>query len=197
MADEPERFAPTSGRWTGSLTLLVGLALVAWAVLDGPPGQAWSLGLGGVFLAAAAWAVLLRPRVSLTETTLELRNVLDTVHLPLAGIESMVIRQVTALRVGHRRYVSSALGRSMRSLMRGDRGAGPPKEGSPQSAPAYVDFVESRIRSRMDDARARMGIRNGSPEQKALVADVRRQPAVPEILSLTLSGLGFLLTLVF
>lgn len=195
MTEEPERFTPTSGRWTGGAALVLALGLVVLAVLGGAGSHALSVALGGCFLAALAWVVLLRPRVSLTSSTLELRNMLDTIHVPLAAIEGLVIRQVTAVRVGEKRYVCSALGRSLRSMVKGDRRARSLMPGNQPPAPSYVDFVESRIQARMDDARAQLGIRRGSSEQAALAAQVRRRPAIPEIAALAITGVAFLATL--
>ena len=46
--------------------------------------------LGGVLV----WASLLRPRVSASRETLYLRNMLETIHIPLAAVDELVVRQV-------------------------------------------------------------------------------------------------------
>lgn len=192
MSDEkPERFAPTSGRVVGVVGVVLAGALVGFGLVDRGAGFAdWVIAvvaLGGVLM----WASVLRPRVSLVGEHLELRTMLWTDLVPLAAIEGIVIRQFLAVRVGDKRLVCPALGKSRRQLSgRPARGSGAMAirlRGQPSEARPtidYPDFVEQRIRQRMDDARAVRGIRPGSAEQLALAKEVRRQPAWPEIAAL-------------
>jgi hypothetical protein len=182
---QPERFAPTSGRITGALGLTLAVAVVAVGLVDRGAVADWVIALaalGGLLV----WAAVLRPRVSLLGDDLVLRNMLETITIPLAAVEELAVRQLLAVRAGERRYVSPALGKSRRQLRkpasggakalggrRGDRAA--------QVSVDYADFVEGRIRQRMEDARAARGIRVGSTEQVALASEVRRSPAWPEL----------------
>ncbi len=189
--EEPERFAPTSGRVVGVVGILLAVTLVGFGLLDRDAGIAdWAVALAALF-GVLVWASVLRPRVSLVGEHLELRTMLWTDLIPLAAIESLVVRQFLAARVGDKRVVCPALGKSRRQLSGrpalgsgalGGRLRGQPAEARPTIG--YPDFVEQRIRQRMDDARAARGIRPGSAEQQALASEVRRQPAWPEIAAL-------------
>ena len=194
MADDVvERFRPTSGRVTGVLALLVVAAVLVIAVVD-PDAFPGPVIAAAAVVGVLVWAAMLRPCAWATERSLVLRGMLDTVSLPLASIEDVAVRQVLAVRAGERRYVSSAVGRSMRQVVRS-------RSGSASSAPhdpskvSYADFVEERIRQLAEDARAGAGIARYSDEQVALAADVRRRPAWLEIVALVLSGTAFVLTL--
>lgn len=200
--DQPERFAPTSGRVMGVLGLLLAGGVLALGLLDRDLGVAdWVMALaalGGVLV----WAAVLRPRVSLVGDHLELRNMLETVLIPLAGIEELAVRQLFAVRAGDKRYLCPGLGKTRRQL-RGKAAFGSGAVGSRlRSRPAdaehtvdFADFVEQRIRQRMEDDRAARGIRPGSAEQLALGRQVRRQPAWPEIAALAVLTLVLVATI--
>ena len=169
---------------------MVGLALAR------PDDVIAEVGVGAVLVALLAWTVTLRPRVSLVGERLELRGVVDTVEIPLAAIEELSVRQMLALRAGDKRYTSTAVGRTRRQLVKAKNEPDqvPDPDTDPHSrvaAPSYAQFVEERIRQRMDDARAAAGIRRGSPEQVALGADVRRRLAWPEIVGLVVAAVAF------
>jgi hypothetical protein len=206
-----EHFVPTGGRIMGILGLvLVAVVLVLWALDRGavPAPVAAGALVGGVLV----WASLLRPRVSVSRETLHLRNMLETVHVPLAAVDELVVRQVLALRVGERKLVSPAIGRKLRKVVRAPRPTpllAPPlpdtmddavgPSSAPERAPTeidYVDHVESRIRERIAEARARHGVRAYSDEAAALAREVRRERAWPEIVALVLTTASFVLTLV-
>jgi len=209
--EDLEHFAPTGGRIVGVLGLVMAAGLVGlWALdRDGVPAPVAAAALvGGVLV----WASLLRPRVSVSRETLHLRNMLDTVHVPLAAIDELVVRQVLAVRVGDKKFVSPAVGRKLRKVMRAPRpgqiflpdlpariddGFGPAEASErPPTTVDYVDHVEGRLRERIAEARSRHGIRAYSDEAEALARDVRRQPSWPEIIALVLSTALFVVTLV-
>jgi hypothetical protein len=191
MSDEPEWFSPTSGRVVGTLGLFVAALIVGLALTNLGEGYAWPLAFAGCFGGVLVWSALLRPRLALTPSTLVLRNMFETVHVPLAAIEQLAVRQVLAVRVGDRRFVSPAVGKSLRKIVKGAPGDGPHRTPEQLLAASYADFVEARVRQRCDDARAREGVRRGSAEQRARGADVRREPAWLEIALLSVSALGF------
>ena len=116
-----------------------------------------------------------------------MRNMVSEAEIPLAAIEQVALRQVLAVRAGNRRFVSPAIGRSRKSISRQGYAA-------PDPVANYTDFVEQRIRTRMDDARARSGALT-SDEQLALGSAVRRDWAWPELVGLVVTGVGFLLAL--
>ena len=76
---------------------------------------------GAVLAAVLAWASMLRPALWATPDHLVMRNMLETVHVPLAAIEQLAVRQVLAVRAGDRRYVSTVVGRPLRKAMRPGR----------------------------------------------------------------------------
>ncbi|MCW2795952.1 hypothetical protein [Nocardioides sp.] len=193
MSDEPvERFRPTSGRITGGIGLAVALAIVVIGIVDrgAIPGPVLT---GALVVGVLVWASTLRPRVSVTEDHLVLRNMLDTVSIPLASIEEIAVRQVLAVRAGADRYVSPAVGRSWRQTIKSNkRNTAVPVDAALAS---YPDFVEQRIRQRCDDERAKRGIQSYSDEQAALAEGVRRQLAWPEIAALAVATLAFVISL--
>ena len=90
-------------------------------------------------------------------------------RLPLAAVEDLAIRQVLAVRVGEKRYVSTAVGKSWRTAMVGDRNATRKQAADkPVTEVPYADYVEQEIRKRMEHARAVAGVGLLSDEQLAL-----------------------------
>lgn len=197
--EQPERFTPTSGRVMGVVGVLLAVVVVVLGLVDRESGFAdpliASFALGGVLV----WMALLRPRISLVGDVLELRTMVETVSIPLAAVEEIAVRQLLAVRVGDKRFLSSALGKSRRQLTRGNRPGGGlgglrSKPGDVRETVDYADFVEGRIRQRMEDARSLRGVRPGSAEQVALASDVRRQPAWAELVALGATVLAVVVT---
>ncbi len=188
---QQETFTPTGGRAFGALAVGIGVVGVVVGLVGGSSVTWWLVALGALF-AALAWSALLRPRVSVTPETLVLRNMLDTVRIPMAGVEEVAVRQVLAVRVGERRFTSPAVGRSRRQLRRDGRGVRPDhaEDVAALAEASYGLFVEERIRSLAHDARDRRGLRAYSAEQGALLGEVRREWAVPEIAALATAVLG-------
>lgn len=171
-----ERFEATSGRISGWLTVVLCALLVVAGVAYLDEGfPAWVAG-AGLLVGVLAWAAMLRPALWATDEHLVMRNLAETVHIRLASIEEMAVRQVLAVRAGDRRYVSTVVGRTWRKALLSRRSAGGdegPREGMP-----YVDWAENRLHELVDLARRRAGVRAGSEEQLALPDAVRREPAV-------------------
>jgi hypothetical protein len=192
MAEEPvERFRPTSGRLLGVIGLVLAAAVVAAGLLDSDGDPPVPLIAGAVAFGVLIWSAMLRPRVWATESDLVMRNMFDTVRIPLAAIETVAVRQVLAVGAGDARYVSPAIGQSWRSTVKAGRAARKPAD----AAESYPGFVEDRIRHLAQDAQARLGIRRYSAEQAALANAVRRQPAWVELGVLVLAGLVFVVSL--
>jgi hypothetical protein len=188
--DHEIRFRPTGGRVMGSLAVIAALVVVAIAVSD--PGEVpAAVVAGSVLLGVLGWASMLWPRVSVTADDLVLRTMVEYQRLPLAAIEDLVVRQVLAVRVGDKRYVSTAVGKSWRKAMAGDR-QGPRNDDKPITEVAYADYVEQEIRRRMEQARAEAGVGLLSDEQLALAAGVRREPAWLPIGLIAVAVLGLL-----
>ena len=194
-SDGVERFRPTSGRFTGAVLVVAGALMFVASVID-PSGVVPEVGVGGLLAALIGWAAALRPRVSLVGEDLELRQMLATVTIPLAAVEELVVRQVLAVRAGEARFTSSAVGRKRKALLRGGASVQTETEVTkPDVAPSYADFVEDRIRQRLDDVRAHTGVRPGSAEQVALAAGVRRVPAWSEIVLFAVTVLSLVLVI--
>lgn len=170
-----ERFHATSGRATGWMTLglAVVVAVAGLAYLDeGFP--AWVIG-AAVLVGVLSWAAMLRPALWVAGDHLVMRNLAETVHIRLAAVEEMAVRQVLAVRAGDRRWVSTVVGRTWRKAVRTRRGDASPGEVTAQEGMPYADFVENRLHELVDDARRAAGVRPGSAEQLALPDAVRRQ----------------------
>lgn len=196
MQQQPvERFDPTSGRVTAVLVLvLAGVVVVAGTV------DAGSVPLpvlaGAVLAGVLAWASMLRPALWATTEHLVMRNMLETVHVPLAAIEQLAVRQVLALRAGEKRYVSTVVGRPLRKAMRTSRsGSAPVEDAAPAPGLPYADFVEQRLHQLMEEARTAAGVESLSDEQLALAADVRREPAWVPIGLTVVSAVAFVASL--
>lgn len=194
-ADEQvERFHATGGRVTAALGLLIAAVVAVLALVGGEDGVAPSVLAGAVLAGLLTWASMLRPGLWVTGSELVMRNMLQTVHVPLAAVEAVVVRQVLAVRAGDRRYVSTVVGKSRRKTLRPTAGGRPSSE-RPLTELAYADYVELRLRQRVDDARAAAGVGRGSAEQLALAAGVRREPAWLPIGLLAAAGLALVVTL--
>lgn len=172
-----ERFRPTSGRITAALGLVLAGAVVVVGLVELDRGfPEWLIAVA-VLGAVLTWASMLRPALWATREQLVMRNMLDTVHIPLAGIESWTVRQVLVVLADDRRFVSTVLGRSWRRVALGNRRAKRQEDGRQVTELPYVDWAEQRLAQLVDDARAAAGVRVGTREQIALGAGVRREPA--------------------
>ena len=153
---------------------------------------------GALVFGVLVWAAMLRPRVWATEEDLVLRNMLHTARIPLAAIEQVVVRQVLAVSAGEQRYVSPAIGKSLRQTLKSGSPGEPAtaRAGDGRRTRRYPDFVEERISRLAEDARAKRGI--GAALRRAAGARRRRAHdrwAWPEIVGLVVAGLLFVLSL--
>ncbi|MBS2939141.1 hypothetical protein KDN32_15480 [Nocardioides sp. J2M5] len=175
-----ERFHATSGRVTGWMALVLAAVVVVAGLAyvdDGFP--AWVIGLA-LLMGVLAWAAMLRPALWATDEHLVMRNLAETVHIRLAAVEEMAVRQVLAVRADDRRWVSTVVGRSWRKALTSRHRPGGLADDAalaPTEGMHYADFVENRLHDLVDKARTREGVRRGSPEQLALPDAVRREPA--------------------
>ena len=187
--EKVERFEPTGGRVLGVIALVAAVAVVVIGIVDRDHGYPLSVVLGAAGFGILVWAAMLRPRVWVTEEQLVMRNMLHTVRIPLAAIEQVAVRQVLAVSAGEQRFVSPAIGRSLRQTVKANR------KTEPSATESYPVFVEERISRLAEDARAQRGVRRFSDEQAALAAGVHRTWAWPEIAGLAFFGLAFLVSL--
>ena len=190
-----ERFHATSGRVTGWMTVVVAAVVAltgAFYVDDGFP--LW-LVAAAVLAAVLAWAAMLRPALWVHEEVIVMRNMLETIHIRLVAVEELAVRQVLAVRAADRRWVSTAIGRSLRKTMSSGRRPAGGLDGKAATSVKYVDFVEERLHRLIDEARRAAGIRPGSPEQLALPDAVRRERAWVPIGLIAVASAALLLTL--
>jgi signal transduction histidine kinase len=195
---EIEKFRPTNNRAFGVLAVLAGAVIpVLWAVdrNAGIPGWlVWASLLFGVL----AFGSMLLPALWVTPERLVLRNMFETVSIPLVAVEQVAVRQVTAVRAGEKRYVSSAVGKNWRQALRGNRSAEAdptaPKPANPHDI-AYADFVQQRIYERAIEERQRLGIANSSDEQLEAAAGIERRPMWPMIAAAAACVLGFVVAI--
>ena len=107
-----------------------------------------------------------------------------------------------AVRVGDKRYVSPAVGRTFRQALKKPRSTRElamtpvPGEGLvAEEGMSYADYVEDRLREMVAGARSRRRVKIGSPEQAALAADVVRRPALVQLGLVVGAGLVAVLSL--
>ena len=188
-----EKFARNGGT---AIAVLGAIVIVAFLV-----GWAAAALLGGALI----WTSTIRPRVLVQGTELVLRNMVDTIRIPLAAIDEVAVRQVMAVRAGDRRYVCAGAGRSMRQALRGS-----PSQKARQEAGAftgemavamepgilYADFVENRVNELIRKDRHRLGIGAYTEEAAELAKQVRREWAWPEIAALAGTSLFLLVAIV-
>ena len=176
-----EKFPPTSGRVVGVLAVLLAVALMVYAIVDGEDGLGAPYAWGAAFAAILSYAALLRPAVRVDSGGLVLRNMLDTNVIPLAAIEEVAVRQVLAVRAHEKRYVSPAIGSSFLRTIR------PRTDRSGERELTYPDYVRDRILHLADGARRRAG--------SGEVAPVSREWAWPEIAALVVTAVGLVVSI--
>lgn len=194
--DVVEKFHPTSGQVTGWMTVVVAAAVVVAGLAylgDGFP--VWVIG-AALLVGVLAWAAMLRPALWATQEHLVMRNLAETVHIRLAAVEEMAVRQVLAVRAADRRWVSTVVGRSWRKAVTTRSAGGASGDATPRDEMPYADFVENRLHELVDSARAAAGVRAGSQEQLALPDAVRREPAWLPLGLIAVSALVLVVALV-
>jgi hypothetical protein len=199
--DQPEieKFRPTNSRVFGALAVLAGAVIPVLWVVDRSAGIPGWLVWASLLFGVLSFGSMLYPLIWLTPERLVLRNMLETVSIPLATIEQVAVRQVTAVLAGEKRYVSSAIGKSWRQALRSNRaGQADPSvlpPANPHEVP-YPDFVQQRIYERAGQERSRLGIANSSDEQLEAARAIERTPDWPMIAAVTVCVIGFLAALV-
>jgi len=171
--DERRPIGPTSGTglgWTG--VALAAIAPVSALLGDHTIG-ATRFALGSAIFGLLVWCFMLRPRLVIGPSDLELRNPFVSWHVPLASIRKVAVRAATRVYTDERRYDGVAVGRPARSLVRG-RPARPQTLGVPGlggtrmgedresrrmpkgqlDADMTADFVVERILAAADRARS-------------------------------------------
>lgn len=175
-----ERFHATSGRVSGWMAMVLAAVVVVAGLAYADEGFPLWVAAAALLVGVLAWAAMLRPALWVTSDHLVMRNLAETVHIRLAAVEEMAVRQVLVVRADDRRWVSTVVGRTWRkALTSRHRPGGLATDAAlaPTEGMHYADFVEGRLHDLVDRARDRAGVRPGSKEQLALPDAVRREPA--------------------
>jgi hypothetical protein len=221
MADQPtggiERFRATNGRIVGGIGLALCVLVAALLVGAETPAVAVPSVIGCAFVAGLVWMALLRPSVSATDSELHLRTLFESITIPLASIDTVLVRRYLLVRSGGVRYICPAISRPLRksiraemkwsggnamqpglSLDRLDKATGDSLQTQVKHEQdlAYADFVEERIAVLAANDRARRGIEERSEEEYELGSQVVRRTAWTEIGVLAGLALAFVVALV-
>jgi hypothetical protein len=208
MADqataEMQRFRPNNGRIIGAIGLILCATVAIVLVLTDSAGVAVPGVIGCLFVAVLVWMALLRPSVTVSGSELHLRTMFEAISIPLASIDTVLVRRYLLVRAGGQRYICPAISRPLRKTIRaemkwsGQSGLQPglsldrlgqsagETQTQTKSEPdlAYADFVEQRIAALAADDRARRGIEERSEEEYELGTQVVRRQAWPELAAL-------------
>lgn len=208
MPEQVTRFRSTNGRAVGALGLVLCAALVVVFVASSPAHVAVPGVLGCAFAAVLFWAALLRPRVSASADELRMLTLFQDVRIPLAAIDTVLVRRYLLVRAGGRKYICPAISRPLRKTLRkemnwsgGTQMLSPGAnvgdfEGSMQTQAVtgdldYADLVEQQIGALADNDRGRRGIEARSEEEYELGSQVERRTAWLEIGALIVLGVAF------
>jgi hypothetical protein len=141
-----------------------------------------------------------------------MQNLFERVAIPLASIDTVVVRRYLLVRSGGRKYICPAISRPLRRTVRQETRWGGQQLMSPgvseealqavlktdvkdRDELSYPDFVEQRIQALAADDRARRGIGQRSEEEYALGSQVERHPAWLELGVLAVLALAFVVSL--
>jgi hypothetical protein len=216
--EDVQRFRSTNGRLIGVTGVALCVALGAVFVTSAPTGTAVTASLACAFAAVLIWAAMLRPAVSASSDELRMRTMFGSVEIPLASIDTVLVRRYLLIRAGGRKYICPAISRSLRKTVRSemrwsgggggnllmpgvtlDGGGRSPLAQDTSSASlemAYPDFVEQQIQQLARNDRARRGIEERSEEEYELASQAVRRRAWPEIVGLVALAVAFVVSLV-
>lgn len=170
--EEAQTIRPTAGRFLGSFVAVTAAVVAVVAIRESE--ASWAA--GAVLVGVLAWAAMLRPTLTVTADELVMRNMVDTIRIPLAAIEQLAVTQVLAVRAG-KRYVSPVVGKSWGKDVVAERRGWTRSEEVRVAGVDYADFVVEDLHRRMERARTAAGVTLLSDEQAELARGVRRQVA--------------------
>lgn len=207
--DRPvERFRPTTGAFVGWAGIALAVLAIGFVAVAEHSVTGLRVACGAAFGAVLVWVTQLRPRATAYARLLRLHGSLRDVDIPYVLVNQVAMGQTLNVWVGRKRYVCVGIGRSIgmemrqRVRSRGD-GAGGMGNRSYQFAgrqettvvdnagTRYEAFVLDRINDLVAAARAEQD-RGGPGEPDPAV---RHRLAVPEVVALTVTGLGFAVSL--
>lgn len=192
-------FGPTSGSTSGWFGMAFAAILIVVALWNGTSRGEWQVVACACFGAALCWTVMLRPRVVFAPSALVLRNLLSDVTIPYLLLDSVVVRTVTCAFVDGHRYVGLGVGRSRASMTRkpdsGMFSSRASRAGAVTSGPGAAaisndqlpELVESEAHDRLVRARQ---------DALGVGEQVRRTPAVPEIVAILVTLAGVVVSFV-
>lgn len=211
--DDVQPFTATSGRLTGLLGLATTAFIGVMFVVSAPPHVAVPGVIACAFAAVLLWGAMLRPDVTVVHDDLRMRNLFETVTIPLAGIDTVMVRRYLVVRAGGVKYVCPAIGRSLRKTVRSEMkwsggsqltpGVSFPSDSSVlatsqakrQGEIDYSDFVEQRILHLAVAARVKHGIEERSEEEYELGQQSVRRVFWPVVAGLVLLAVAFVTAL--
>ncbi len=213
VAEELQRFRPTNGRFMGALGLVLCAFVAAVFVLYESPHVAVPGVLGCACGAVLVWLAMLRPSVAASPTELRLRTLFENVSIPIASIDTVVVRRYLLVRAGGQKYICPAISRPLRKTVRTEMRWGGQQFMAPglseeslsggtlqtqvdRNELSYPDFVEQRIGQLAANDRARRGIEERSEEEYELGSEVVRRVAWLEIGALGVFAVAFVVALV-
>ncbi len=211
-----QRFRSTNGRAMGVLGIVLCAAMAGVFVTSAPTATAVRAVLACAFAGLLVWSAMLRPSVAATSDELRMRTMFETVEIPLASIDMVLVRRYLLVRSGGRKYICPAISRSLRKTVRTEMkwtggsgnllmpgiaadggGRGPAvQDTASERDVAYPDFVEQQIAHLASTDRAVRGIEERSEEEFELGTTATRHVAWPEIVALGLLAVGFVVSLV-
>lgn len=110
------RFHPTSGTAIGWLGIALAVLAVVVVALDDLTVRGVRFALVAVAFGVLVWCFMLRPRLVIGRTEVELRNALSSWHVPLERIRTVSVRAITRITTDDGSYDGIAVGRPMRTL---------------------------------------------------------------------------------
>jgi hypothetical protein len=118
--DDGRVYTPTSGTGTGWVGIALAVVVVVAILVDDRSVRGTRFVLAALVFGLLVWCYMLRPRLVIGRTVLELRNPFSSWFVPLATIDKVAVRAVTMVHTtDERRYDGVAVGRPVRSLVRG------------------------------------------------------------------------------
>ena len=176
-ADEDRRFTPTSGTFAGwSGLAMVALVLVI-VLVDDRSLPTLRFALAAAIFGLLVWCYMLRPRVVIGASEVELRNAFSSWHVPLAAVKKVSVRAVTRVSTDDADFDGVAVGRPVRTLRAGGK-TDRQSVGLPGMGAAALPFDGSAptVRGQLDAN----GVADFVTEQILLAADRARSGAPVE-----------------
>lgn len=194
------RFNATNGRVMGALGLLTCVVVAVAGVVSAEGRTLVTLLLGCGFFGVLLWAALLRPSVWASADELRMRTMFHDIAIPLASIETAVVRRFLLVRAGGNRYICPAISRPLRKTVDADmqfrRNPLRAPEVKGEHDTVYPDFVEEQITRFAREDRVRRGIGERSEEEYELGGSATKTPSWPEIVAVGVLGVAFVVALV-